>query len=223
MDILLYIFAIAIMLVAQSNVNNAYKRYRTIRARCNYTGEEIARIILDNHGLHDIYVGCSQNGILSDHYDPKNRVVNLSPEVFNGRSIASIAVAAHECGHAIQHATKYYALEVRNYILPLAIVSSNFGWTAIMIGFMASYNPLVTIGIVMLIVIAAFQLMTLPVELNASKRALAILEKDFLDFDEVDDAEKMLQAAAFTYIASLISSVVNILRILLIRNRNKND
>lgn len=221
MDMLLYIFAIAIMLFAQSSVNNAYKRYRTIRARCNYTGEEVARIILDNHGLQDVLVGRAQNGILSDHYDPKSKVVNLSPEVFNGRSIASIAVAAHECGHAIQHATKYYALEFRNYILPLAVVSNNLGWTAIMIGLMSSYNPLITIGIAMLIVIATFQLITLPIELDASNRALMILETEFLDFDEVDDAKKMLQAAAFTYIASLISSVVNILRILIIRNRNK--
>lgn len=220
MEFLLYIFAIVVMIVAQSSVDNAYRRYRTIKAGCNYTGEEVARMILDNNGLNHVIVEQSRGGTLSDHFDPKANVVRLSPDVYNGRSIASVAVAAHECGHAIQHATKYFAIDIRNAILPFAVVSGNLGWTAIVLGLLASYNPLINVGIIMLLVIATFQVVTLPIEFDASNRALKILENGYLEYDEVDDAKKMLKAAAFTYVASLISTLVNLLRVILIRNRN---
>lgn len=223
MDTLFYLLAIVLMIVAQSGVQNAYRKYRSINASCNYTGEEVARIILNNHNLQHVYVEEARGGTLSDHFDPKANVVRLSHDVYHGRDIAAIAVAAHECGHAIQHATNYVAIDIRNAILPFAIVSGNLGWGAIMIGFIGSYRPLVAVGIVMLLVIALFQLVTLPVEFDASGRALKILEDGFLDYDEVDDARKMLKAAAFTYVASLISSLLNILRVLLINNRRNND
>ncbi|MBE6114810.1 MAG: zinc metallopeptidase [Erysipelotrichaceae bacterium] len=219
MDILLYLGAIVLMLVAQSSVNNAYSRYKEIVASCYYTGAEIARIILDMNGLHNVRVELAQGGVLSDHFDPKANVVRLSQEVYYGKSIASVSISAHECGHALQHATKYVAIDVRNMLLPFAIVSSNLAWTAIMIGFLASYSSLVTVGLVMLIVIALFQLVTLPIELDASNRALVILEDHFLRSEEIEGAKKMLSAAAFTYVASLISTLVNVLRIVLIRNR----
>lgn len=219
MDMLLYLGAIILMLYAQNSVNNTYRRYKDITASCYYTGAEIARIILDMNGLHNVRVELAQGGVLSDHYDPKANVVRLSQEVYYGKSIASVSVSAHECGHALQHATKYVALDFRNMILPFAIVSSNLAWTAIMIGFLASYSSLITVGLVMLIIIALFQFITLPIELDASNRALAILENHFLMSEEVEGAKKMLSAAAFTYVASLIASLANVLRIIMIRGR----
>ena len=159
---------------------------------------------------------------MSDHYDPKANVVRLSEDIYANSSIASVAVAAHECGHAIQHAENYGFIALRNSILPFAMVSSQLSWLVLILGLLFSSTGLFYTGILMLSCVAVFQLVTLPVELDASKRAMALVyEEGFVVQEEQKDVKAMLSAAAFTYIASLISSVLQILRLLLIFNRNR--
>lgn len=221
MEFILYLLAIAIMLWAQFGVQKAYRKYRSIPAMCSYTGAEAARIILDDNGCNDISVELSHSGTLSDHFDPQSKIIRLSKENYYGKSIAAIAIAAHESGHAIQHATGYRAIDFRNNILPYASVASQLGWVSIFIGLFVRLEVFIAIGIIMLGIIALFQVVTLPIEFDASKRALTILSTNgMLEYDEVDDAQKMLKAAAFTYVAALISTIFNILRILLISSRN---
>lgn len=224
MDLLLYLSAIVLMIWAQTAVQSKYKKYSRVPSDAGLTGAEVARRILNSKGLYDVVVEQNPNGgTLSDHYDPKANTVRLSAAVYNQSSIASVAIAAHEVGHAIQHAEGYNAIAVRNSILPFAVVAQNFGWVAIGIGFFSGYEAFIGIGILMLLVIAAFQLVTLPVELNASSRALALLEGGYLADDEVHDAKLMLRAAAFTYVAALISTLMNILRILVMMNNRRRD
>lgn len=222
MELILYLLAIIIMMAAQAGVQGRYRKYSQIRSDRGLSGAEVARKILDSKGLHHVRVEQNPNGgVLSDHFDPKQNVVRLSHAVYSDNSIASVAVAAHEVGHAIQYAEGYQAIAVRNTILPFAIVAQNLGWAAIMLGFLSNFDGFIGIGILMLLVIAAFQLITLPVEFNASSRALVILENGYLYEDEVRDAKSMLNAAAFTYVAALISTLANILRILMQMNRRR--
>ena len=222
MDIILYVLAIALVFWAQYKVKGAYSHYSTVRNDSSLTGREVARRILDSHGLNDVEVLVSQNGILSDHFDPKKNTVNLSPKVYNDPSIASLAIAAHEVGHAIQYAENYSMISLRNSILPFAIVSGNLGWIAAIIGLASGLESLFYIGVIMLLVIATFQLITLPIEFNASKRALVQLETgNYISFDEKADVKSMLSAAAFTYVAALLSTIFQILRLFLIANNRR--
>lgn len=222
MDILLYLLAIGLVLWAQFKVKGAYNHFSTVRNDKSLTGKDVARQILDSHGLRNVEVLMSQNGLLSDHFDPKKNTVNLSPNVYNQPSIASIAIAAHEVGHALQYAENYSMIGVRNALLPFAIVSGNLGWVAAIIGLAAGLESLFYIGILMLIVIAAFQLITLPIEFDASKRALAQLEGgNYISVDESADVKSMLSAATMTYVAALISTIFQILRLLLIANNRR--
>ena len=214
MDIILYVLAIALVFWAQYKVKGAYSHYSTVRNDSSLTGREVARRILDSHGLNDVEVLVSQNGILSDHFDPKKNTVNLSPKVYNDPSIASLAIAAHEVGHAIQYAENYSMISLRNSILPFAIVSGNLGWIAAIIGLASGLESLFYIGVIMLLVIATFQLITLPIEFDASKKALNIIEKqNILDRQELSQAQKVLQAAAFTYVAGTATTLLQILRL----------
>ena len=222
MDIILYVLAIALVFWAQYKVKGAYSHYSTVRNDSSLTGREVARRILDSHGLNDVEVLMSQNGILSDHFDPKKNTVNLSPKVYNDPSIASLAIAAHEVGHAIQYAENYSMISLRNSILPFAIVSGNLGWIAAIIGLASGLESLFYIGVIMLLVIATFQLITLPIEFDASKRALVQLETgNYISFDEKADVKSMLSAAAFTYVAALLSTIFQILRLFLIANNRR--
>lgn len=222
MDIILYILALALVFWAQFKVKGAYSHFSTVRTFKQMSGSTVARKILDSQGLHNVQVQLSQNGLLSDHFDPKNNSVNLSPKVFNDSSIASVAIAAHEVGHAIQYAENYSMITVRNSILPLAIVSGNLGWVAAIIGLLAGIESIFYIGIVMLVIIAVFQLITLPIEFDASNRALIHLENGaFIDLDEKADVKSMLNAAAMTYVAALISTIFQILRLILISNSRR--
>jgi Zn-dependent membrane protease YugP len=222
MDIILYVLAIALVFWAQYKVKGAYSHYSTVRNDSSLTGREVARRILDSHGLNDVEVLVSQNGILSDHFDPKKNTVNLSPKVYNDPSIASLAIAAHEVGHAIQYAENYSMISLRNSILPFAIVSGNLGWIAAIIGLASGLESLFYIGVIMLLVIATFQLITLPIEFDASKRALVQLETgNYISFDEKADVKSMLSAAAFTYVAALLSTIFQILRLFLIANNRR--
>lgn len=222
MDIILYVLAIALVFWAQYKVKGAYSHYSTVRNDSSLTGREVARRILDSHGLNDVEVLVSQNGILSDHFDPKKNTVNLSPKVYNDPSIASLAIAAHEVGHAIQYAENYSMISLRNSILPFAIVSGNLGWIAAIIGLASGLESLFYIGVIMLLVIATFQLITLPIEFDASKRALVQLETgNYISFDEKADVKSMLSAAAFTYVAALLSTIFQILRLFLMANNRR--
>ncbi len=214
---LLYFMAIGLVFWAQTKVKGAYTRYSQMETSSRMSGAQVARQILDDNGLSDVAVKTSKSAMLSDHYDPKNKIVFLSPKVYAETSIASVAIAAHEVGHAIQHAENYSAIVVRNAILPFAIVSGNAGWVVCFIGLAASFDLLIWIGLGMLGVIALFQLVTLPVELNASSRALNILLADgIVNSEEQGAAKSMLSAAAFTYIAALLATLLQILRIVLL-------
>lgn len=221
MDILLYLLALVLVFLAQAKVNQAYARYRNVATRRGYRGYEAAKLILNKYGLYDVQVEMAAGGQLSDHYDPKTNTVRLSKEIYYNDSIASVSVAAHEVGHAIQHATNYSMIALRDKILPIAMISSKLGWTILLMGLLFSLDSVFYLGIIMLCMIALFQLITLPVELDASKRALSILsEEGIIIREEEADCKAMLSAAAFTYIASLCATVLQILRILMRRRRD---
>lgn len=220
---LLIIFASVITLVAEYFVQSRYANYRRIISKKGMTGQEVARQILDKHGLNDVYV-TEVKGTLTDHYDPNRRVVRLSSEVFHGDSIASISVAAHEVGHAIQHKEGYTMIKIRGAIFPFVSFASKFGYIAIIIGFLFDFLDLAWAGIGLLLVILLFQLITLPVEFDASKRALSELEKEnILDSREIEGSNNMLKAAAMTYVASVAATILEILRFVLIIIGRDND
>ncbi len=221
MNSFLYLLALVLVVWAQFKVNGAYARYRNVSTRRGYRGVDAARMILNQNGLHDVKIEMATGGELSDHYDPQTNTVRLSKDVYYNDSIASVAISAHEVGHAIQHATNYGFIGLRNMILPYAMISSKLGWTILFLGLMFTLDSLFYIGIGMLCIIALFQLITLPVELNASKRALALLESNGIILaEEKRDCKAMLSAAAFTYIAALISTLLQILRLLGRRRRD---
>jgi uncharacterized protein len=212
----------AMILVAwsQNKVRGKYERYSRIAANSRYTGEDVAKMILSRNGIHDVQVEMGQ-GFLSDHYDPKAKIVRLSPGNFSTNSIAAVSIAAHEVGHAIQHAENYGGIALRNAILPAAIISGHLAWVVIMIGFF-TFPAIFYVGIGMLGVIALFQTVTLPVEFNASSRAMNLIsEMGILNSDEQSYAKDMLSAAAFTYVAALIATLAQIMRLLLIRGRRR--
>ncbi len=222
METLLYFLALGLVIWAQYAVKGKYNHFSQVSTNRHKTGAEVARDILRSRGLSDVEVLMSKNAVLSDHFDPKNNTVNLSPKVYNESSVASVAVAAHEVGHAIQYAENYGFIGVRNTLLPLTIVSGNFGWIVAIMGLVLSSTGLFYIGIGMILVIALFQTVTLPIEFDASKRALAILGNDgYLDIDEVADAKSMLSAAALTYVAALLSTLMQLLRLIMLSNRRR--
>lgn len=216
------IISLIITLSAQAFVSMTYSKTRKIKNTNNLTGSEVARQILDKNGLRNVQV-VETPGSLSDHYDPRSKVVRLSTEVYHSPSIASVAVAAHECGHAIQDDTNYIFMNIRAAIVPVVNFASYAGYFAIMIGFFASAMNLVWFGIIMECVILLFQLITLPVEFNASSRALKqIKELNFLDKKEYRKGRSMLTAAAMTYVASVATTLLEIFRLVLMANR-RND
>ena len=216
------IISLIITLSAQAFVSMTYSKTRKIKNINNLTGSEVARQILDKNGLRNVKV-VETPGSLSDHYDPRSKVVRLSSEVYHSPSIASVAVAAHECGHAIQDDTNYIFMNIRAAIVPVVNFASYAGYFAIMIGFFASAMNLVWFGIIMECVILLFQLITLPVEFNASSRALKqIKELNFLDKKEYRKGRSMLTAAAMTYVASVATTLLEIFRLVLMANR-RND
>lgn len=207
---------------AQSAVQGKYRHFSGVPTDNRITGYQVARKILDDQGLQNVEIQVSQRGVLSDHYDPKTNTVNLSPSVYNESSVASVAIAAHEVGHAIQYAEHYGVIGLRNVLLPATIVSSYLGWIIALIGLLAYIDPLFYIGLAMLGVIALFQLITLPLEFDASSRALRILEEgQYITMDEVADSRSMLNAAAMTYVAAFLAAMINILRLVLIRGNRR--
>ena len=220
-EYLLVILALIITLGAQFYINSKYKKTRKIMTIKGLKGFEIARKILDKNGLKDVKVEETQ-GILSDHYDPRGKVVRLSSGIYGRSTVASAAVAAHECGHAIQDKNKYTFLRLRNTIIPIVNLSSTAGYIAIVIGIIAKAAGIIMIGIVFELIILLFQIITLPVEFNASRRGLEQLKDlKLLEADELKAGKSMLNAAALTYVASVASTLLQIARLLLLINRNK--
>lgn len=210
-------FAVLMLLpiYAQRKVKSTYKKYSQVQSTSNMTGAEVARRILDMNGLENVRVE-PVAGVLSDHYDPTDRVVRLSESNFYEASVAGTAVAAHEVGHAIQHKESYNFLTVRSKLVPAANISSNASWIFIMIGMIASWQPLMLIGIILLAIGVVFQLVTLPVEFDASKRAMnQIVELGIIRNDEEPAARKVLNAAAMTYVAAAATAVMELVRLLL--------
>ena len=214
-----YIFllvTLVITLSSQAYIKSVYNKTKKIKANSGMTGEEVALRILDVNGLNNVKV-VEINGELSDHYDPKNKVVRLSSDVFKNNSIASISVAAHECGHAIQDKNNYFFLRFRSFIFPLVSFASRIGYIVIMISIFAQLIELLWVGILLECVILLFQIITLPVEFNASRRALRqIQDLGIVSVEENKGCRKMLKAAALTYVASVATAIIEILRLVLI-------
>lgn len=223
MYLLLYFIPILLVIMAQTLVNSSYSKYLNIYCKKGYSGEMVARILLERYHLDEVDIGLSERGRMSDYYDPRLKTVRLSNDVYYGNSISSIAIAAHEVGHAIQDAENYGFLSMRNRLLPYVNISSQLGWIAIIFGFVFASPSFINIGIVLLVSMAAFQIITLPIELNASSRAIKLLcENNIIEEEEKEGVGNMLRAAAFTYIASLASSIAYIIRLILISNRRSN-
>ena len=215
------LIALTITLLAQSFVSSSYSRYSKVKNERNMTGKEAARYLLDKHGLSDIDV-VKTEGYLTDHYDPSNKVIRLSRSVYNSASIAAVSVASHECGHAIQDKENYTFLKIRNALVPIVNFSSYAGYFAILLGLLFGALNLVWLGIFAEVAILLFQVITLPVEINASKRALQELETNkILNNKELSQGKTMLTAAALTYVASITTTILQVLRLILMFGRNE--
>lgn len=215
MEYILVGLAFIITISAQIYIDSSYRRIKKIASSAGMTGKEVARTILDKNGLDNVNIE-EVGTTLGDHYDPTSKTVRLSPEVYQKASIASASIAAHECGHAIQDKNGYLFLRIRHSLIPLVNFSSYAGYLAILIGCLFSSLNLIWIGIILEIVILVFQLITLPVEFNASSRALKELEKEkILEKKEIKKARQMLTAAALTYVASVTATILEILRLLI--------
>lgn len=218
--------AIIITMIAQAKVNSNFRRYSKVRNNKGITGAEAARTVLDANGLNDVRIE-KINGNLTDHYDPRKRVLRLSQSVYGVNSVAAVSVACHEAGHAIQHATSYAPLKIRNSIVPIVNIASSLGWILIIVGIGLLYTNyymgdlLFNIGVIAFVTVIAFHAITLPVEFDASRRALKQMEmQNIIDEEEDRGAKKVLGAAAMTYVASLTVAIANLLRILALRGRD---
>lgn len=219
--ILLLFAAVIISLFASLNVNATFKKYSSVMSRRGYRGADLARYILDANGLQYVRIECVA-GDLTDHYDPTAQCVRLSQSTYNSTSIAALGVVAHECGHAVQHAENYAPIQVRNAILPVANIGSNVSWILLILGLALSFGELCMIGVLLFTAVVAFQLITLPVEFDASARAMQTLKNySILDEDELKISGKVLSAAAMTYVAALLVSLANLFRMIAMANRRR--
>ena len=228
---ILVFIGVILCMGASAKVNSTFNKYSKYASQSGYTGSTIARKILNDNELHQISIQ-HVRGSLSDHFDPRNFTVNLSDTVYDSGSIAAIAVAAHECGHVLQHKNNYFPYNLRHLLVPIANIGSNISWFLIIIGLFLGYSAnasypgvggtLVEIGVLCFSMAVLFQIVTLPVEFNASKRALRILTaSNRFSADELYAARKVLSAAALTYVAGAASSILQLIRILLIVNRRR--
>ena len=217
---ILVVLGAVICMIASANVNRTYKKYSKHSNANHYTANQVAAQILRNAGIYNVSIEPIR-GNLTDHYDPKAKVLRLSESVYHSSSVAAIGVAAHECGHAIQDQVNYVPIRVRNAIVPVVNFSSKCSWILIVAGLLFSLSGLIHVGVILFIAVVVFQLVTLPVEFDASKRALKILEGDRILYgEEVSGARKVLMAAALTYVAATVNAILQLLRLVLIANRN---
>lgn len=212
--------AIIFAFYAQNKVKSTFSKYLRVPAGKGYSGYDVARAILDQNGLRDVPIEMAQ-GYLTDHYDPGHRILRLSREVYNGSSIASVSVAAHEVGHAIQHARGYAPLTIRNAIFPIASFGSRMAWFFVIAGLFIT-PALLDVGILLYTAAVLFQVVTLPVEFNASSRALNLLDANgFISREEYRPSQKVLKAAALTYVAAMATALAQLFRLIAIRNRRR--
>ena len=219
---LLVVPAMLIALWAQYKVNSTYKKYSAVGNTRGITGAYAAQAVLTHYGITDVRIE-RVAGKLTDHYDPRTKVIRLSDGVYNGRSVAAIGVACHEAGHAAQHAEDYAPIKIRNTILPVCNFGSRFGVLIAILGLFIHSEIIMIVGLVLYASVSVFHLVTLPVEFNASRRAIKVIDETGLLYgDEIDGSKKVLSAAAMTYVASMIVALANLLRILL-RFSNRRD
>ncbi len=206
---------IALSILSSFLVKSAFKKYSKVSNSGNITGKEMAERLLSRNGLSDVQV-LKADGFLSDHYDPTKKVIKLSSKVYESNSVAAIGIAAHETGHAVQHAKSYSPLALRNIMVPIASIGSNFSYFVIIAGMLMGAMGLVKIGIVLFSIVVAFQLITLPVEFDASSRAKSMMrEYAFVSESDMKGVSKVLNAAAMTYVAAAASSIMTLLYFLL--------
>ena len=220
----LILIGLLLSMAASAKVNSTYARYARVGARCDMTGAEAAKRLLNSQGIYDVTVR-RVPGKLTDHYDPRNKTVNLSESVYGSTSIAAIGVAAHECGHAMQDAGGYVPLRVRGALVPVANFGAQISWPLILIGLLfssGSSSMLITLGILMFSLSVLFQLVTLPVEFNASSRAVNLLDRTgILAGQEVGQTRQVLSAAALTYVAAAAASILQLFRLLYLFGGNR--
>ncbi len=221
---LLIIIGAIITMVASSKMNSTFRRYSRVRCHCGLTGSQAAERILNQAGIYDVSVQ-RVRGNLTDHYDPRNKVLRLSDSTYGSDSIAAIGVAAHECGHAIQHQKGYVPLTIRGALVPIVNIGSNLSWVFIIAGiFLGMNQSLIHFGIILFSLAVIFQLVTLPVEFNASARALKILGNTGIMYgDEVAQTRKVLSAAALTYVAGAAAALLSLLRLVLLFGGSDRD
>lgn len=223
---ILILVGVVLSLAASAKVKSTFGKYSQVRSMTGMTGADAARRLLSSQGIHDVQVE-SVAGNLTDHYDPRSKVLRLSQSVYGSASVAAIGVAAHECGHAIQDHVEYAPLKIRGALVPVVNIGATLSWPMILFGVIIGGmgSPLVEIGILLFSLAVIFQLITLPVELDASKRAVRLLEQNgILAGQEVRDTRKVLNAAALTYVAALAASVLQLLRlVILFGGRNHSD
>lgn len=210
-----------VSLWAQCRVDSVTRKYARVSARCGLTGAELAQRLLHEEGIDDVTVE-RIGGNLTDHYDPSTRTLRLSQGVADSTSLTALGVAAHETGHAFQHRDAYKPLVLRTAVVPTVNIGSNLSWPLFLIGLIFNWQPLITLGIVFFLLTVLFTLITLPVEFNASKRAMTALSSGgYLDADELDGAGRVLKAAAMTYVAAALTAVLQLLRLLALSNRRR--
>ncbi len=215
--------AFLVALIAQARVKSTFNKFNQYRTSAGITGAEAARRVLDANGLQHVRIEHVQ-GELTDHYDPTTDVIRLSDSTYMSPSIAAAGVAAHEAGHACQYAQEYAPIRLRTSMVKICNIGANLSWPAILLGYLLSFRPLVFIGIVLFSLSVLFQLVTLPVEFDASKRAIAALQQGgIMTEPELDGTKKVLKAAAMTYVAALAVTVANLLRLVLIFGRRNRD
>lgn len=224
MDIILVLGALLIVLISQQILNFTYSKYKSVEVDSNMTGYETAKKILHKYNLDNIDVK-KISGNLSDHYNNSKKLINLSQDIYEESTIAAVSVAAHECGHAIQYKEGYIPIKIRNILVPFVNFGNTIGYLVIVISIASSITKLFMLGLILISFALLFQLVTLPVEFDASRRAKEILfDMNIINEDEKKGSKKMLKAAAFTYVAGLISSIMQILRFVLIfLNGRDND
>ena len=216
---LLVLIGMVIVMFAQYRVKSTFAKYQELETRNHINGRKAAEFILQQSNIHDVRVD-HVPGDLTDHYDPKSKVLRLSDATINSTSVAAVAVAAHECGHAVQDAEGYAFLRLRNAIVPVVQIGSQLAMPLIIFGLILNFMGLVNLGILLFSLVLIFQLITLPVEFDASKRALNILSTNGIFLaDEIPSAKSVLNAAAFTYIAATLSTALQLLRFIILSNR----
>jgi len=216
LTIILMVISFIIVTYAEIKIKNTYSKYSKVKLNNNLSGMEVARKILDSNGLDDIYI-VETSGNLTDHYDPSRKVIRLSKDIFHGTTIAAASVAAHECGHAIQDKLEYPPMKIRSFLVPIVNFITYIGYIGLFISILGSLTGYIKLSILVLIATLLFQFVTLPVEYDASNRAEnELLKLGIINNDEKSKVKKVLSAAALTYVASLISTLLSVLRLIII-------